>query len=102
MIPAKFHPKAQIEMLKAAEYYELQQFDLGKRFLLTVQEKVKHIRLNPFIYSSFESNLRKCRLDTFPYGIVFRSTDKHIEIIAVVNLRREPGYWKNRLNFEQD
>ena len=36
MIPAKFHPEAQIEMLKAAEYYELQQCDLGKRFLMTV------------------------------------------------------------------
>ena len=51
MIPAKFHPEAQTEMVKAAEYYELQQLDLGKRFLLTVQEKVKHIRLNPLIYS---------------------------------------------------
>ena len=63
MIPAKFHPEAQIEMLNAAEYYESQQFDLGKRFLLTVQEKVKHIRLNPVIYRSFKANLRKCRLD---------------------------------------
>ena len=96
MIPAKFHPEAQIEMLKAAEYYERQQFDLGKRFLLTVQEKVIHIRLNPFIYTSFDSNLRKCRLEKFPYGIVFRSSDELIEIIAVVNLKRKPGYWKER------
>lgn len=97
MIPARFHPEAQIEMIKAAEYYERQQLDLGKRFLLNIQEKIRHIRLNPFIYSSLESNLRKCRLDKFPYGIIFRSTKKEIAIIAVVNLKRKPGYWKERL-----
>ena len=63
MIPAKFHPEAQMEMLNAAEYYELQQFDLGKRFLLTVQEKVNHIRFNPFIYPTFKADIRKCRIN---------------------------------------
>lgn len=84
-------------MVKAAEYYESQQFDLGKRFLLAVQEKVQHIELNPFIYPLFDSNFRKCRIEKFPYGIVFRSNDEQIEIIAVVNFKRKPGYWKERI-----
>lgn len=33
MIPIRFHPEAEAEMMSAAKYYESQQKDLGKRFL---------------------------------------------------------------------
>ncbi|WP_424204564.1 hypothetical protein [Sulfuricaulis sp.] len=32
----------------------------------------------------------------FPYGIIYRVRFDVIEIIAVMHLRRSPGYWKQR------
>ena len=36
MIVVKFHPDAEAEMLAAAAYYETQQPNLGRRFLVAV------------------------------------------------------------------
>jgi hypothetical protein len=38
MNPVRFHPEAEAEMLSAAKFYEIQQKDLGKRFLASVQD----------------------------------------------------------------
>ena len=33
----------------------------------------------------------------FPYAIYFRETESGVEIISLAHLRREPGYWLDRL-----
>jgi hypothetical protein len=46
-------------------------------------------------FAQIEPGIRKCRLTTFPYALIFRG-DQDIDIIAVMHLRRQPGYWKDR------
>ena len=37
-------------------------------------------------------------LDRFPFGVVYRANTPHVlEMIAVMHLRRHPGYWRLRL-----
>jgi len=55
------------------------------------------VQSNPLLYRIVEANLRKCRVLRFPYGLLFRDREDHIEIIAVMHLRRRPGYWKDRV-----
>jgi hypothetical protein len=50
MIPIRFHPEADGEMMSAAKYYESQQKDLGKRFLASVQDALNRIQVNPLLY----------------------------------------------------
>ncbi|HCE42235.1 MAG TPA: plasmid stabilization protein [Lentisphaeria bacterium] len=97
MRSVRFHPQSQIELFEAAQYYETQQKDLGKRFLLSIQDSILSIQINPLVYQLSDDNLRKCRVSKFPYGIVFRDGKEFIEVIAVMHLRRKPGYWKKRL-----
>ncbi len=97
MKPVKFHPKSQIELFEAARYYEFQQKDLGKRFLLALQNSIMSIQINPQVYQLTDDNLRKCRVSKFPYGIVFRDKTDIIEVIAVIHLRRRPGFSKSRI-----
>ncbi|ODS31226.1 MAG: hypothetical protein SCARUB_03647 [Candidatus Scalindua rubra] len=97
MKPVKFHPEAQIEFLNSSLYYEEQQEYLGKRFIEHVEESVRRIQINPLLYPIAEDDCRKCRVNKFPYGIIYRIKKIHIEIIAVMNLYRKPGYWKKRL-----
>ncbi|MEP7199425.1 MAG: type II toxin-antitoxin system RelE/ParE family toxin [Chloroflexota bacterium] len=91
-----FHPEAREELLAAAEYYESQQTGLGRRFIEAVADAVQRIQATPFMFQTVEGELRKCRVLRFPYGVIFRPSNADIYIIAVMNLRRKPGYWKRR------
>ncbi len=57
MKPVKFHPKAQSELLEAAECYEEHQKDLGKRFLEFLQESINRIQINPLIYRTIDEDI---------------------------------------------
>ncbi len=96
MMPIRFHPAAESEMIDAAVWYEAQQTDLGKRFLTSVQDALNRIKLNPELYPVVERDVRRCLTKTFPFGILFRTTSDMIVIMAVMHLHRDPSYWKNR------
>jgi toxin ParE1/3/4 len=91
-----FHPEADAELIAAAVYYEGQQEELGKRFLSSVEDSLARIRINPLLYPVIDGDVRRCLTRTFPFGVLFRDRADRIEIIAVMHLRREPGYWKER------
>jgi len=91
-----FHPEADAEVTAAAVYYEGQQENLGKRFLSSIEDGLARIRINPRLYPLIDEDVRRCLTRTFPFGILFRDRGDIIEIIAVMQLRRKPGYWKER------
>ena len=92
-----FHPDADAEVISAAGYYEEQQNDLGKRFLSSVEEGLARIRFNPLLFPSICGDVRRCLMRTFPFGILFRLTENNLTVVAVIHLKRKPGYWKNRI-----
>jgi toxin ParE1/3/4 len=92
-----FHPEADAELNAAAAYYEGQQEDLGKRFLSSVEDGLARIRINQGLYPLIDGEVRRCLTRTFPFGVLFRNRVDRIEIIAVMHLRRKPGYWKERV-----
>jgi len=96
MIPVLFHPHAQTEMSGAAVYYEAQQKDLGKRFLLAVQDAVKHIQINPSLYPVVHLDVRRSIVQTFPFSVLFRIRPDSIMVMAVMHQRRDPDCWKSR------
>jgi len=67
------------------------------RFLTSVQDTLNRIQINPLLYLEIEDGVRRCLTMTFPFAIVFRIKPDQYEIIAVMHLHREPGYWKNRV-----
>jgi plasmid stabilization system protein ParE len=91
-----FHPEADAEVTAAAVYYEGQQENLGKRFLSSIEDGLARIRINPCLYPLIDEDVRRCLTRIFPFGILFRDRGDRLEIIAVMQLRRKPGYWKER------
>jgi toxin ParE1/3/4 len=91
-----FHPEAASEADAAAAFYAERRKSLGFRFVAALDETITRICGNPKIYREVEAGVRQCRLPRFPYGVIFREREEAIEIIAVMHLRREPGYWKAR------
>ena len=91
-----FHPEAFAEADKAAAFYKAQQPNLEVRFLEALNDTISRIRRNPSIYRRLEGEVRKCRVPRFPYGVIYRVGSDRIEVIAVMHLRQQPGYWKSR------
>jgi len=90
-----WHPEALAEADAAAAFYREQQSVLALRFLNSLDEVLDRITLNPRIYREVEPGIRKCRMKIFPYAVVYRC-DKTIEILAVMHIRRQPDYWRDR------
>jgi len=95
MSPVEFHPSAREELVQSAQYYQAQTAGLGSRFAAAVLDAVRRIQESPLLYRVIEGDIRRCRVLRFPYGVVYRIRPACIEVIAVMHLRREPGYWKS-------
>ena len=91
-----FHDAAEEEFLDAIEYYEECQQGLGLRFSKEVYTTIMRIRNHPYAWEAIDSNTRRCLTNRFPFGILYRIAENDIRIMAVMNLHRKPGSWKDR------
>lgn len=92
-----FHPAARTELLESARYYEAQQSGLGRHFIEAVRRAQERIDRFPQLAVEIEPGIRQCRVQQFPYGLIYRARTERIEVIAVMHLHRQPGYWRERL-----
>jgi plasmid stabilization system protein ParE len=92
----RFHPEAKAEMMEAAAYYEAQQPQLGRRFLVSVHDALNRLQVNPLLYPVVEGDVRRCLIRTFPFGVLFRIKPSEYVVMAVMHLSRDPGYWRER------
>jgi len=97
MKPLRFHPAARAEITHLLAFYQEQQPGLEIRCMDALEDALVRIRKHPKIYRVVENDIRKCRLPRFPYGVIFRERNDAIEIVAVMHLRKAPGYWKSRV-----
>lgn len=97
MKPIVLHPAAEAEMRVAAGYYQDCQPGLGGRFLDEVSLAGGRIAHNPAAWPVITGQIRRCLLNRFPFGLLFRIEAKRIYVLAVMHLRREPNYWRNRV-----
>lgn len=91
-----FHPAAAEELERGVEYYEACDTGLGMAFFREVCATVERIRQFPEAWAPLSRNTRRCRTSRFPCGVIYQTTPDTIRIIAVADLRREPGYWRKR------
>ena len=92
----RWHEEARAETDAAAAFYRDKQPGLAQRFLDSLDDALRRIQRHPLVYRQVEGDVRKCRVPRFPYGVIYRVQATFIEIIAVIHLRRSPGYWKER------
>ncbi|HVT43627.1 MAG TPA: type II toxin-antitoxin system RelE/ParE family toxin [Thermoanaerobaculia bacterium] len=94
----RFHPAARLELREAVEYFERKTEGLGARFNDEVESAVSQIREYPSSAPILEDPVRKKVLRKFPYNILYFAGDEEVFILAVMNQKRRPGYWKWRLD----
>ena len=91
-----WHPDALAEADAATGFYRDKRRGLAQWFLDNLEEALHRVEQHPHIYRELEPGIRKCRIQSFPYALIFRDGST-IEIVAVMHIRRKPGYWKERI-----
>ncbi|MDX8405545.1 MAG: hypothetical protein R8K50_05270 [Mariprofundus sp.] len=91
-----FHPEAEKEFNKAIDYYKEIEQGLGYDFALEVYSTIHRSVEFPKAWSVLEGEVRRSLVRRFPYGILYSEEKDGIFIVAVMNLHRNPEYWKLR------
>ncbi|MGE4296121.1 MAG: type II toxin-antitoxin system RelE/ParE family toxin [Campylobacterales bacterium] len=94
---SEFLTAAQAELDEGFEYYESLQPDLGFRFVSEIKKAVSRIESHPKAWHPLGKNTKRCLVNGFPYGLIYQLREEFILVVAVANLHRKPGYWKDRL-----
>ena len=94
---ASFHDLAKVELNEAAHYYERESPGLGTAFVAEVERCTAAILEHPQASPVVRGTIRRRLLRRFPYGLLYRVRPEHVRILAVMNLKRRPGYWVGRI-----
>ncbi|MBK8304052.1 MAG: type II toxin-antitoxin system RelE/ParE family toxin [Pyrinomonadaceae bacterium] len=92
-----WNDEALTEYEQAAEYYGLKEIGLDGRFADCIESTIQSVCSSPKMWPIIEDDVRRGVTHTFPYSVVYIQLDQMIVIIAIMHDRREPGYWRNRL-----
>ena len=97
MRAVRFHPSAREELIAAAGWYRERSQTAGAQFMSEIQHAVDRIAESPERYPSTPlPGVRRLVLLTFPFDLIFRLLDDHIEVIAIAHHSRRPSYWRTR------
>ncbi len=89
---------AEDEFAEAIAYYSLQREGLGLEFAAEVNRGLARILQHPSAWTPLSSRTRRCRLNRFPYALIYQVRDDMILIVSVQNLHRHPDSWRDRLS----
>jgi plasmid stabilization system protein ParE len=91
------HPEADEEFAGAVRYYSEISPELGVRFYREMERLLREVCANPQRFRKFDPPVRRHFSHDFPYAIVFLAKPDSIWIVAVMHMKRRPGYWRERL-----
>ena len=93
----EFTPQAIAEIEEAFAFYELRVPGLGGDFRTEAHHALSLVLEHPRAWKRVGHGLRQCKLNRFPYALVYGLEGEHVIVIAVANLRRKPGYWRKKV-----
>ena len=93
-----FHPEAEAEFLQAIEYYEDCAEGLGYDFSVEVCSATQRVTSHPKAWPMIRSEVRRCLVSRFPFGVLYAIHKDEVFIVAVMHLHRSPDYWTHRID----
>ncbi len=93
----RFHADALRELRETVEYYRGISPEVVADFILEMQRLVRETCDHPHVFRQFDPPARRHFSTRFPYGIIYLVEPDGVWIVAVMPLKREPTYWKQRI-----
>jgi plasmid stabilization system protein ParE len=87
---------AQQELDEAMAWYSDQAPGLGDAFLIETLKALKLANQFPHAWHPLSPQIRRCRLNRFPYSIIYSLDGDDLLVIAIAHQHRKPGYWRDR------
>ena len=102
MKPVRLAPEAVEELADSAVWYESRQPGLAAKFLDEFERTLVLITSRPASFPRFldmppDLDIRRALLPRFPYALVFMELGGEVRVLAVAHVKRQPGYWLNRV-----
>jgi plasmid stabilization system protein ParE len=94
----KYHPKARAEAFRTAEFYQKRVPGLGAEFFDELERTVEQLLQDPLRRPADPDGIRNWRLKRFPFRVYYAFDAERIRILAVAHLRRQTGYWRQRID----
>ena len=91
-------PPAKRELKEAARFYEGRVPGLGFDFVREVRATIHRILAHPQAWHPLDEEIRRCRTNRFPYGIIYSVENGEIIVISVMHLHRHPDSWRENLS----
>ena len=91
-----FHPEVEDEFVAAIAYYENCEAGLGMDFSREISVAIQNTADYPETWPAVEEQVHRCLVHRFPYAILYCIEPNAVHILAVMNLHRDPDYWKHR------
>lgn len=101
MIPVRYDPAAELELLSQIQYLESRRAGLGRRLFSEVKESEALIAQFPESSVEIGPGVRKRVLPNFQYSLFYCLDAQGATILAVAHHGRRPGYWMPRVPGEQ-
>ncbi len=96
MIPVRFLPPAESELLHEIEYYSSARTGTGVRFQVAVEAAIERAARHPLGGAPLSNGTRSVLVKGFPFSVVYRANDQELLVVAIAPHRRRPGYWMAR------
>ncbi len=97
MIPVQLRPAADRDILEAVNWYESRHPGLGIRFFEDLVRVLDRIEESRGQFPNVYRNAHRALLSKFPFGVFFTKYENRTLVVAVSDLRREPGLWQSRV-----
>ena len=85
---------------EAAEAFDWYKENAGEQiahgFRVALRSTIDRVRARPETFPKFEGNVRRCLFQRYPYAVLYEVTEAAIIVVAIMHLKRRPGYWISR------
>lgn len=93
----RLHPEADAEFAEAVRYYSQVSPELGVRFYREMERLFREVCADPERFRRFDPPVRRHFSRDFPYAVIYLEKSDYLWIVAVMHMKRRPGYWRERL-----
>ena len=93
----RFLEEAADEIVDAVHYYNRERPGFGFEFSIEVRNALARIKKYPDAWPEISKNIHKCIINRFPFAVLYSQYPEYILVVAIMHMKRKPGYWKKRV-----
>lgn len=96
MLPVDYLSGARRDFDESFDWYAERSTQAAVRFANAVDAALATVAANPKRFATIDGVHRECRVNRFPFRIVYRLVENRVLIVAIAHAKRRPGYWRDR------